>query len=204
MDREELRKDSRDRRGALQIALLIILWTPMNLVGCSRPEPHAAPELQKVSASEPNTVTDVKLTCPPGDPPDNDVSSSPSGGHTVSLSWNPSTSSNNPKGKQIRYCLYRTKGGRVQRSAPGTTSPCGHCQRVTKEPVTGTTYKDTHVENDSHYCYVAIAIETASSMHSDFSNQADAVIPPRKEPPFCTAHNDTKQFKGRIIKAIAK
>jgi len=177
----------------------------MSMLGCSRQQAHPNPELPPATSSKSNTKPDGKLTCPPGDPADNDASSSPSGGHTVSLSWNPSTSANNSKGKEILYCLYRTKDGRVQRNTPGRTiSPCVNCQRVTKEPVTGVSYQDTHVENDSHYCYVAIAIEGASSIHSDFSNQADAVIPPRKEAPFCAAHDDTKKGVRKIIKAIAK
>ena len=184
MDREHPQKAQRDPHRTLKITLLIILWTPMNMVGCSRQQPKATPESQQASASKSNTEAEVRLTCPPGDPPDNDVSSSPVGSHAVSLSWNPSTSANNPKGGEIRYCVYRTKGGRVQRSASARSlSPCINCQRVTKEPVTVTTYNDTYVENDSHYCYVAISIEAVSSTHSDFSNQTQADIPKGKAPP---------------------
>lgn len=183
MDQREPQKAGRHIGNTLKIALLIILWTPMNMVGCSRQEPPPNPESQPATLSKANTKADAKLTCPPGDPADNDASSSPSDGHTVSLSWNASTSANNSKGTAIQYCLYRTKGGRVQRSTRGRTiSPCVNCQRVTKEPVTGVTYQDTHIENDSHYCYVAIAIETVSSLRSDFSNQTEADIPKAGEP----------------------
>lgn len=183
MDRKLFQKAARGCRGAFKIALPIIFLTPMNLVGCSRQQPAAKPESQQASPAKSNTRA-VTLICPPGDPPDNDVSLSPVGGHTVSLTWNPSTSSNNPKGREIRYCLYRTKGGRVQRNTSGrATSPCVNCQRVTKEPVTDIAYQDTHVENDSQYCYVAISIETTKSTHSDFSNETEADIPKGKEAP---------------------
>lgn len=70
----------------------------------------------------------------------------------------------------------------MQRGSAGSFSPCANCQRVTKEPVTGTTYDDTHVENDSRYCYVAISMETTSSRHSDFSNETEADLPKAGEP----------------------
>lgn len=89
----------------------------------------------------------------------------------------------------------------MQRSSRATgTSPCVNCQRVTPEPVRGTIYKDAHVENGAHYCYVAIAIDAASNSSSDFSNQTDAVIPPKVEAPFCTPRNTqdapTKNRRG--------
>lgn len=162
------------------------------------------PESHQASPPKRDSRT-VTPTCPPGDPPDNDVSSSPVGSHRVSLTWNLSTSSDNPKGREIRYCLYRTKGGRVQRSSTRSFSPCVNCQRVTKEPVTGTTYDDTHVENDSHYCYVAISLETANSMHSDFSNETEADIPKSKEPVSNGISSGTLcDPKGRRDKTTAK
>jgi hypothetical protein len=136
-------------------------------------------------------------SCPPGDPTDNDALSTPPGGHRVTLSWKASTSSAGRDGKDIHYCLYRTKGARVQANAgTKTKSPCVNCQRVTLEAVTGTIYKDDHVENDSHYCYIAIAIQTSNGNPSNFSNQADAVIPPRKEAPFCNPPDTTKATLG--------
>lgn len=177
MDRKLSQKAGQGCLGAFKIAVPILLLSPMNLVGCSRQPPDVKPESQQASPAKSNKV-DVKLICPPGDPSDNDASSMPVGAHSVSLTWNPSTSSDNPKGREIRYCLYRTKGSRVQtRTSSTSISPCVNCQRVTKEPVTGTTYNDTHLENDSRYCYVAISVETVNSRHSDFSNQTEADIP---------------------------
>lgn len=206
MDQKDPQRASRDLSDSLKIALVIILLMPMNMVGCSRQEPQLNPQSQQSTPSKASTKADGKLTCPPGDPADNDASSSPSGGHTVSLSWNPSASANNSKGKEILYCLYRTKGGRVQRSTRARTiSPCVNCQRVTKEPVTGIAYEDTHVENDSHYCYVAIAIETASSLNSDFSNQTEADIPKAGEPVSSPISSGTLcNPKGQHDKSSAK
>src|SRR5579863_10232048 len=182
MDRKLSQKAAQTCHSAFRIALPILLLTPMNLVGCSRQQPDAKPGSQQASPAK-SSRAEVKLTCPPGDPFDNDASSSPVGAHSVSLSWNPSTSSNNPKGREIQYCLYRTKGGRVQASTSARSfSPCVNCLRVTKEPVMGTTYDDTHLENDSRYCYVAISVETVNSMHSDFSNQTEADIPRAGKP----------------------
>ena len=103
-----------------------------------------------------------------------------------------------PDGKDIHYCLYRTKGGRVQANAgTKTKSPCVNCQRVTLEAVTDTIYKDDRVENDSrYYCYVAIAIQTGNGKPSSFSNQADAVVPPKKEAPFCNSPGSTRTTLG--------
>jgi len=138
--------------------------------------------------------------CPPGDPPGNDASSSPAGRHSVSLSWNASSSANGPYAKEVRYCLYRTQGGPVQASHAGIVhkSPCVNCQRVTIAPISGTTYKDTWVANDIHYCYVAIAIEGGNIVPSGFSNQADAVIPPRTESPFCDVKDTTIERKSSV------
>lgn len=126
--------------------------------------------------------------CPPGDPVGNDASSTPAGAHTVKLSWTASTSATGPNAKEIFYCLYRTKGGPVQTNT-GAISPCIKCQRVTKQAIPETQQPDTRVEDGAHYCYVAIAIDSRSGKSSVLSSQADAVIPPNKEQPFCNPQN---------------
>jgi hypothetical protein len=158
-------------------------------------------DISETTSQAGTTREAVPRSCPPGDPAGNDASTSPAEGHTVNLSWNASPSSSQPNHKQIRYCLYRTKGRPIQSSGAKTiaTSPCANCQRVTIEPVIGTEYKDTHVENNAHYCYVAIAIENGNILPSAFSNQADAVIPPRKEPPLCNGQN-ARATRNRSIK----
>jgi hypothetical protein len=151
--------------------------------------------------SQPGTTRETRpWSCPPGHPDGNHASFSPAEGHVVNLSWNASPSSSKPNHRQISYCLYRSKGQPIQSSGATkiATSPCTNCQRVTIEPIVGTNYKDIHVENNTHYCYVAIAIENGNMLPSAFSNQADAVIPPRKEPPLCNV--DAKATRNRPIK----
>ena len=126
-------------------------------------------------------------SCPPGDPINNDASSVPTGEHSVNLSWNASASAAGANQERISYCIYRTAGRPIQPSGlrRSDKSPCLKCQRVTVQPVRRTAYRDTRVKNNVHYCYVAIATESGNIIPSDFSNQADAVIPPKKEAPFC-------------------
>jgi hypothetical protein len=211
MEAVELQNLSMDRRGPerdrqhIRAAVHFVPWgvalcVLLILGGCSRNstsrihvELHDTPEANPPAQVRPKLDP---LLCPPGSPPDNDASSSPAGGHTVKLSWNPSTSSKGHNGKEIRYCLYRTQDGPVQESTPGMTSPCVNCQQVTKEPVAGTSYQDTSVANGAHYCYVAIAIDNGTGKLSVFSNQTDALIPPRKASPFCNTNGNPKQAPG--------
>lgn len=191
---------------SLTVGILIAvgLGALLMLNACSRTsdsrhriELHDVPE-----ANEPGKLVGANnvFVCPPGDPPGNDASSSPAGGHSVSLSWNASSSASGPNAKEVRYCLYRTPERRVQASDSGIAdkSPCVNCQRVTTAPVSGTTYKDTWVANNVHYCYVAIAIEGGNTVPSGFSNQADAVIPPRAEAPFCNVNDTTMGRKSSV------
>lgn len=184
------RNPQRDRqhlRVAGSIGLGIGIGMLLILCGCNGScDSRIHVKLHDIPETKPAAQISHKMdlpVCPPGDPPGNDASRFPAGTHKVSLSWNASTSSG--PGKDIRYCLYRTVGGPVQRRM-GTSpaSPCINCQRVTTAPVTGTTYRDTQVQNGVHYCYVAIAIDADNGKVSDFSNRADAVIPPKNEPPF--------------------
>jgi hypothetical protein len=178
-----------------KVGLWINLGMLLILGGCSRgcdsrihvklhdvPETNFTPQI-------PRNVDPPK--CPPGDPMGSSASSTPAGGHKVTLSWNASTSA--VAGRDIRYCLYRTVGGPVQRNtAVAAASPCVNCQQVTIDPISGTTYRDAQVANGVHYCYVAVAIDAGTGAVSNFSSQTDAVIPPRKEPPFCMPKNATK------------
>jgi|SRR5579872_261619 len=171
------------------------------LNGCSqnsgsriRVELHDVPEQSGSAraASKPEPPN-----CPPGDPVGNDASSTPAGAHTVKLSWTASTSAAGPNANEIFYCLYRTEGGPVQTNT-GTTSPCIKCQRVTQESIPETQRVDAQIEDGAHYCYVAIAIDRRTGKSSVLSTQADAVIPPNKEQPFCNPRNgNLKKDKGR-------
>ena len=160
------------------------------LVGCShnsesriRIQLQDVPDAAKTVDASPSPPTFV---CPAGDLSDVDAPNSPSGGHTVKLSWNASTSANGPDGANIQYCLYRTTGGAVQKNTvPGKVGPCVNCQRLSKDPIPITKTSDTHVENDVHYCYIAVAVNIQTHKMSVFSNQADAVIPPNKDKSVC-------------------
>ena len=201
MDPRDSDRDRQLIRKALHRALWTVLCSLLLLNACSRSsESRIRVELHDLPEAIP-TATALRKpdppSCPPGDPANNDASSTLAGEHKVTLSWKASASASGSDGKDIHYCLYRTKGGRVQANAgTKTKSPCVNCQRVTLEAVTETIYKDDHVENDSHYCYVAIAIQTGNGKPSSFSNQADAVIPPRKEAPFCNHPGSTKTTLG--------
>jgi len=201
MDMGDPRKIDSYIRSAVRILFSVGLAVLVILTGCSqdsssrihvelRDTPEAKPTAQTIPKADPS--------CPAGDLPDTDVQTVPSKSHSVKLSWNLSTSSNDLNGQNIRYCLYRAEGGPVQKNNTPSTYPCARCGRVTKIPVQGkTTDPDWNVENGVHYCYVAVAIDTTNGKLSGFSNQADAVIPPSRESPFCNTQTSTKKRRGR-------
>jgi hypothetical protein len=206
-DARHVPRGYRNRNKSDRLSIKVVLNMAVSLflivTGCNRqPDPRSRIQLHDVpeTTAHPRTVRETTSpSCPPGNSEGNEASSSPAGGHSVNLSWSASPSSSKPNHGQISYCLYRTKGRPVQSSGAKTVanSPCVNCQRVTIEPILGTTYKDTHVENDAHYCYVAIAIENKNILPSPFSNQADAMIPPRSEPPFCRAQDEKAKRRSR-------
>ena len=193
------RNHNQNDRLSTKVALNMAVSLFLIVTGCNRqPDSRSRIQLHDVpeTTSDARTVREAASPpCPPGDPDGKDAPFSPVGGHTVNLSWNASPFSNKPSHGQIGYCLYRTKGQRIQSSGAKTiaNSPCVNCQRITLEPIAGTTYKDTHVESDAHYCYVTIAVENGNILPSPFSNQADAMIPPRKEPPLCNVRDATRK-----------
>jgi hypothetical protein len=82
-----------------------------------------------------------------------------SGSHTVSLSWNPSTSS------VVGYNVYR-----------GTVSGGPYPTKLTSSPQNDTSFVDSSVQGSTTYFYVATAVDS-DSVESVYSNQAQAVIP---------------------------
>ena len=192
-----------DRAPAARTFWSIILLSSF-LVGCSHNsesrihiELQDVPETTKTLNASPSAPTFV---CPPGDLSDVDSANSPSGGHTVKLSWNTSTSAIGPNAKNIQYCLYRTKGQPVQKSnPPGKIEPCVNCQRLSKDPSPSTSTSDTKVENDAHYCYIAVAVDIQTRKMSVFSNQADAIVPPNKDGSFCnpSSKSDSRSPRRR-------
>jgi fibronectin type 3 domain-containing protein len=78
--------------------------------------------------------------------------------HSVSLSWNPSTSA------VVGYNVYR-----------GTSSG-GPYSKIDSALDTSTTYTDATVQSGQTYYYVTTAVD-GSGAESTYSNQAQAVIP---------------------------
>jgi len=190
-------------RALRNIATLAALCAQLVVGGCNRSGPSRTRiELRDVDSAKSRSQISQQADfppCPPGDPVDNAASSSPAGGHVVNLSWKASSSSDGPHPKKIAYCLYRSVGHPVQPSGLRVAgkAPCVKCQRVTLLPVSRTTYRDTQVENGVHYCYVALAMESGNVVLSSFSNQADAIVPPKKEPSFCNAPPTTARAKKK-------
>jgi hypothetical protein len=79
--------------------------------------------------------------------------------HTVTLSWNPSTSSS-------------IKGYNIYRAAVAG----GAFTKLTASPVISTTYADGTVASGRTYYYVTAAVNT-SNIESGYSNQTTAVVP---------------------------
>jgi len=82
-----------------------------------------------------------------------------SSSHTVSLSWNPSTSS------VVGYNVYR-----------GTVSGGPYPTKLTPSPQNDTSLVDSSVQSSTTYFYVATAVDS-ESVESGYSNQTKAVIP---------------------------
>lgn len=82
---------------------------------------------------------------------------SPSG-HSVALSWNPSTST------VSGYNIYRG------------TQTGGPYSKLNSAVISGTTYTDTNVQSSTTYYYVSTAVNS-SNVESAFSNEASAAIP---------------------------
>ena len=189
MDMGDPRKIDSYIRSAVRILFSVGLAVLVILTGCSqdsssrihvelRDTPEAKPTAQTIPKADPS--------CPVGDLPDTDVQTVPSKSHSVTLSWNLSTSSNDLNGQNIRYCLYRAEGGPVQKNNTPSTYPCARCGRVTKTPVQGkTTDPDRNVENGVHYCYGKSLLQYANqceetprppmtrSLHTFFDRSSD-------------------------------
>ncbi len=105
--------------------------------------------------------------------------------HKVTLTWNASASASAIS--EIRYCIYRTLGRRVQAvqgKVPVGQVPCTGCELVNqdKKAVKDLFYEDNQVKNDSKYCYAAVAMQRGSPYFSELSKQAEAEIPQSPAP----------------------
>ena len=197
MDLRDPGKNCLRIRSAIRIVLSVGLAASVILTGCSHDSGsriHVELRDPPESKSAGQTDSTNKYSCPDADHGDTDGQTDSSGGHSVKLSWNLSTSSTGPNDEKILYCIYRTRDGAVQQKKQGSNYPCANCQRVTKIAVKGTTTDpDRNVENGARYCYVAVAIDVSNGKVSGFSNQAPAVIPPGAGPFSCDAQTNDKQ-----------
>ena len=170
-----------DRSAPLTLAFVLVLM--MN-VGCSRSDTRAKSQREKLSATgtdgpQPSTQFPP---CPVGNHEVSGATSSGKSSRKVRLTWKASTSEHDPRFGEIRYCIYRANNRPVLK---GGAAPCTNCQLVTPEPVAGTEYVDKNVEDNAHYCYVAISVPAKTSSQSGFSNQAGAIISLGAPPPSC-------------------
>src|SRR5215469_5978458 len=79
--------------------------------------------------------------------------------HTVSLSWNPSATSN------VQYNVYR-----------GTQHLGPYPVKVNPAPLSSTSFTDLTVQNGATYYYVITAVDQ-HSVESDYSNEVQVIVP---------------------------
>jgi fibronectin type 3 domain-containing protein len=83
--------------------------------------------------------------------------------HSVSLSWNASSTPN------VQYNVYR-----------GTQHLGPYPTKLSSAPQSGTTFTDSTVQNGTTYYYVVTAID-AQSRESIYSSEVSAAIPPSSQ-----------------------
>lgn len=157
--------------------LLLALAALLALSSCTRTQPQASfpsKQLQPTSKAE-----DDWPDCPsPG-------AKAGTMDHKVTLTWNASTSAS--ANTEIRYCIYRMAGTRVQ-AIPGQVLvdkvPCTGCELVNqdKKAVKDLFYQDKQVKNDTKYCYAAVAMQKGNKYFSELSKQVEAEIPESPAP----------------------
>jgi hypothetical protein len=100
-------------------------------------------------------------------------SSSQTGHHSVTLTWNASVAGPPPDGKAVGYCLYRSQKPNAAKQNP----ICSACEQINSTPIVGTGCVDNLVLDNATYYYVVTAI-SASKRISTSSNETLAPIPP--------------------------
>jgi len=161
---------------ACECSLPIIVCVLISFAGCHPAQTQVQNEPKQVPEAPAVKKNEAKFSTCPGK-----ITTGPNR-HKVTLTWNPSATPNHSK--EVRYCLYRSRS-RVQRITGELTvdkAPCSNCELVTPIPVPVTNVTDLQVDNESSYCYVAVAIEDGGNKFSEFSNQAEADIPKADEP----------------------
>ena len=182
--------DRQPRPPANTIALILCIL--ISLAGCHPAQTQVENEPKQVPEVPSVKEVDAKFPACPGK-----IATGPNN-HKVTLTWSPSVRPGHSK--EIRYCLYRSRG-RVERIKGELTvdkAPCSNCELVTATPVPATKARDIQVNNQSSYCYVAVAIEDGGNKFSEFSNQAEADIPKADEPGSNTPSIDGLSHDGGI------
>lgn len=97
--------------------------------------------------------------------------------HTVTLSWNPSTSAANAGNQSVGYCLYRSQKPGI----PKKISECTMCVQVNSLAIAGTACVDNQVQDGETYHYVVTYVVARANANkaetSPSSNEATAHIP---------------------------
>lgn len=138
----------------------------------SNPRLVEAPEEKKTTP----TPVEVRLpSCPQAGSPALQ-SSTVTGHHKVTLSWNPSASSPDSDNNAVGYCLYRSKEKKVARKNP----TCRDCERVNSMPVVGTVCVDDLVADGITYYYVVTGISSRGQLSSS-SNETRVAVPTSKQ-----------------------
>ena len=175
MDWKRVLAIDREPRPFASVVIPLVLCVSISFAGCHSAQTQAQNESKPAVEVQPkdNQLKKSNAKFPP-------CPGKTAGGskdHKVTLTWNASVTPN--QSKEIRYCLYRSKG-RVQRIKGQLTvdkAPCSNCELVTPTPIRATSTYDLQISNDASYCYVAVAIEDGGRQFSEFSNQAEADVP---------------------------
>jgi len=156
---------------ALTIACLVHACSGCGRLSKSGADAQSAPaEREKaIAAARPKPVLPP---CPSAPTPTLQASAPGTGHHKVFLAWNASTSSGQPGGSTIGYCLYRSQKEGNAKKFP----KCPDCEQVNLRPVLSSRCVDDLVKDQTTYYYVAIALNSGNDISSSTS-EAIARIP---------------------------
>ena len=173
-----------EKRNSVQnrLGFLLCLAALLGFGSCTRVQPQASVQSRQAQPTM-SPSQEWNPDCP------STGSKAGTTDHKVTLTWNASASASS--GAEIRYCIYRSRGTRVQAitGKAGTSQvPCTNCELVNqdKKAVKDLFYQDKQVKNDSKYCYAAVAMQKGNPYFSEFSKQVEAEIPqsPAPIPPY--------------------
>ena len=105
------------------------------------------------------TLCAITVTCSLGCGAGHNIQTVPPKQHSVSLSWNPSSTSN------VQYNIYR-----------GTQHLGPYALKVNSTPLSSTSFADSTVQSGATYYYVVTAVDQ-HSVESNYSNEAQVTVP---------------------------